>query len=464
MANESAKLRIVGQDDTKAAVESVKRGLKSIDQSAKSTARGVNTALGVFAGQSLKALFRNVLDATAQSERGSRGFAQALKEVKDSAHDLMAAKGGLPEATQSLKDLSSILKDPGLVSAVDTVTSAMIRGFAATAKSVGEIVAGLKLIATGQGGNAAVDMDSKLTRLQAERASLMGSTKGNPLGPQLEQLKELDRAIAAAQTGYDRLISGSGSKGEGGSRGAAKSGFKLGTGKAYIDPAQTKKDAEEAKKFAAELDKSMADIDKSWDDLAKNQVAGTEEYLDDLRKLREEHAAKEKSTVKSEFFDMSEYAKEAARSSQQALSDFLFDPFENGLKGMVKGFADAIRRMIADAAAAKILGDTSQGGLGFGSLITSGVGKLAGFASGGSFMVGGRSGVDANVVAFRATKGEQVTVDAPGQSRGGIVFNMPIDARGATQDAVKMLPGVIREAVTQAVSIMDQRINGGAYG
>ncbi|ASK92625.1 hypothetical protein KWH04_15785 [Xanthomonas campestris pv. trichodesmae] len=52
---------------------------------------------------------------------------------------------------------------------------------------------------------------------------------------------------------------------------------------------------------------------------------------------------------------MKEFGLEAARSMQGAFSDFLFDPFEEGLGGMVKGFAKTIQRMLADLAASQLL-------------------------------------------------------------------------------------------------------------
>jgi len=54
-----------------------------------------------------------------------------------------------------------------------------------------------------------------------------------------------------------------------------------------------------------------------------------------------------------------------------------------------------------------------------------------GYASGGSFIVGGRQGVDQNLVAFRATRGERVTISRPGEARGQFVFAPQVDARGA---------------------------------
>jgi len=58
-----------------------------------------------------------------------------------------------------------------------------------------------------------------------------------------------------------------------------------------------------------------------------------------------------------------------------------------------------------------------------------------GFASGGSFEVGGGGGRDKTQVGFMATKGERVTVETPAQQRGskGIVIHM--DLRGSNGDA-----------------------------
>lgn len=48
-----------------------------------------------------------------------------------------------------------------------------------------------------------------------------------------------------------------------------------------------------------------------------------------------------------------------------------------------------------------------------------GIGELPGFATGGSFRVGGRGGIDQNLVAFRATRGEMVDIRKPGNDNGG---------------------------------------------
>lgn len=54
------------------------------------------------------------------------------------------------------------------------------------------------------------------------------------------------------------------------------------------------------------------------------------------------------------------------------------------------------------------------------SVAASGLAGL--FAGGGSFMVGGRGGIDKNIVSLRATAGERVTVETPEQQRNGGMF------------------------------------------
>ena len=73
------------------------------------------------------------------------------------------------------------------------------------------------------------------------------------------------------------------------------------------------------------------------------------------------------------------------------------------------------------------------------------------FASGGSFEVGGRGGTDNNLVAFRATKGEEVSIKTPAQQRasgaapvtaGPTIF---ADMRGASVEAVQRLERFVAE-------------------
>lgn len=63
---------------------------------------------------------------------------------------------------------------------------------------------------------------------------------------------------------------------------------------------------------------------------------------------------KKRSSLFKGIDQMQEYAKQAARNMQDAFADFLFDPFDDGVKGMARGFLNAIRRMLANQAALQI--------------------------------------------------------------------------------------------------------------
>ncbi len=80
---------------------------------------------------------------------------------------------------------------------------------------------------------------------------------------------------------------------------------------------------------------------------------------------------------------MSEFAVQAAHNMQSAFADFLFDPFSQGLQGMLSGFVDVLRRMASEALAAK-LGEAL-----FGDLLKGGAAAAGGGAGGGSGLIGG---------------------------------------------------------------------------
>ncbi|MEE8482748.1 MAG: hypothetical protein V3S12_05290, partial [Acidiferrobacterales bacterium] len=64
--------------------------------------------------------------------------------------------------------------------------------------------------------------------------------------------------------------------------------------------------------------------------------------------------------AKDAFDQLTVFADQAARNMQDAFAEFLFDPFKDGLDGMLKGFLDVIRRMLAQQAAAQLFGSLSN--------------------------------------------------------------------------------------------------------
>jgi phage-related minor tail protein len=102
--------------------------------------------------------------------------------------------------------------------------------------------------------------------------------------------------------------------------------------------------------------------------------------------------------------DMSEFAVQAARNMQDAMAEFLFDPFKEGLDGMLKSFGTMIQKMIANAVAAdlaKRLFGKAGGGEGDG-LVGAGLdflGKLFANANGNVYASPGLSSYSGSIVS-----------------------------------------------------------------
>jgi len=116
---------------------------------------------------------------------------------------------------------------------------------------------------------------------------------------------------------------------------------------------------------------------------AQKRIAeNADKYLEPL----EIHA--EKIFPEKEQQKLNTFWDQAARNAQDIFSEFLFDPFKEGIGGLIKSFGDMLRQLAAQAVAAqiasKIFGTGGAGGL------LSGIGKFLGFASGGYTGSGGK--------------------------------------------------------------------------
>lgn len=114
---------------------------------------------------------------------------------------------------------------------------------------------------------------------------------------------------------------------------------------------------------------------------SEKQVSEMFEQLVDFEAGNIKAKAKE---VEESTKQMSEFGKQAAANIQDSFADFLFDPFSEGLDGMLDGFLRVIHRMVAEVAAQKILAGM------FGGLASSGNPYLAGIgAAFGGFRANG---------------------------------------------------------------------------
>ena len=138
---------------------------------------------------------------------------------------------------------------------------------------------------------------------------------------------------------------------------------------------------------SAEAKKREADIARLDRGKAEGKVT-PEEYDEAIAKIE---------GAKDAVGELDEFGKKAAQNMQSAFADFLFDPFAKGTKTMTQQFAEAVRRMISEAASAQLLklllGDFAKtgnlGGL-VGSLFNGSSSGGGGFLSGlGSLISGG---------------------------------------------------------------------------
>ncbi|MFP5078659.1 phage tail tape measure protein [Rhizobium sp. YIM 134829] len=124
----------------------------------------------------------------------------------------------------------------------------------------------------------------------------------------------------------------------------------------------------------------------------------------------------------------------------QSVADKIAGAFGSIIDGSKK-LKDVIRDTFADIGSSlmksglqSIFGGLFGGGGGFQANTTLGaiLGAVPGFANGGSFQVGGAGGIDSQLVAFKASPNERVSITKPGQGRSrGNTFVTNLDMRGS---------------------------------
>lgn len=160
-----------------------------------------------------------------------------------------------------------------------------------------------------------------------------------------------------------------------------------------------------------------------------------------------------------EVKELDEFAKNAAQSIQAAITDFLINPFQEGLDGMFKSFGLFIQRIIAEAVAAdiarRLFGGLVEGGSGEGALgsILGGIGSFFGFKNtggvvpAGSFAIAGERGPEIVRGPATVTSTRQTSQQSGG---GGNVFNFNLPGITNRREA-EMARGMLARTVLSAV-------------
>ncbi len=217
-------------------------------------------------------------------------------------------------------------------------------------------------------------------------------------------------------------------------------------------------------RMAAENKKPFYDLQKENDLIISNEDAQSK-FNDQLSKTRnlldegvinEAEFNKEMTKLAKSYNEnfvepaelytkrMSQFAIQAARNMQTSFAQFLYDPFKDGLKGMLTGFIDTLRKMAAEAAAAKIfdklLGTKNAAGVSTGGLLekigTSITSSF--FASGGDFSGGyrvvGEQGPELEATGPSRIFNAQQTKDMLSKGSNTTVNNVTIQVQAAKGD------------------------------
>lgn len=444
-----------------------KKSFNSIDASAKKLAKGmkgIGAVLGVGGSVALGMKTFGLMSKVAGTaldnlSKSSETVARSVKELK-AAQEKAFTPGNVGKVNELLREQKDIFDKHGKVFS-NVAEAALVTWTKIKNEAIDTLGTVMKMAGIGRSDT---DRDKDRLRQLETAAGRGGFVAGSPEARELEELRaRVNRFDNYAATGGTKATGGrsatfSRDLGDTSARGSMSAAFDA-QNKAMADAAKKAADAEKAAldqwskdhlKFIAYQDKMAQSV---WQvtDAVDIEATRFDQFGGDLEKsLADVTAGIENSVDKAlnGIEQMSVYADQAARNMQDAFADFLFDPFDKGLKGMLKGFIDVMRRMIAEQAAAKIFGSFGKDGGGILGAIGSlfGGGKATGgpVRGGTPYLVGERG-----PELFTPSSSGHIT---PNHALGGgVVQNITVDARGATVDAIRAIPAAMAEAKRQAV-------------
>lgn len=95
-------------------------------------------------------------------------FGGAIEGLKNAFKDLLEIKGGLPDAVNSLNELSTVLQDPRTKQAADSLLSTLLKGFAQLASLVAGTVSTIRTIGSGIASAFGAAADESVDAIQQE--------------------------------------------------------------------------------------------------------------------------------------------------------------------------------------------------------------------------------------------------------------------------------------------------------
>lgn len=375
------------------------------------TFQGTTTKVGKNAQEIIQYLqdIGNVQFAGAM-EKQADTLTGAFTKLQNAMTNALAVQGpALQELTDSVKDFADVLKDPETVNAIQTLATGLVKLGAAAVKataaftnatvSLTEEIArlthgaydakgALKTLQEqfktleergnrGIFGAASIREDVKATVAMLEGLLIVGTKLEHAeagFAAVSARLKEIDEIVKNGESSkaleferqqleklipvYEKAI-------------AERKAFNEANGTEEGDtktPAVGMSEAEikalerynqQMQKLGQSITESVnpqALFNRQQEELNKllNEGFISQETFTEKLKEYSEQLQKSVSDTDSKTSDMEAISEQAARNMQSAFADFLFDPFDKGLDGMLKSFLKIIQRIMAERAAMAI--------------------------------------------------------------------------------------------------------------
>ena len=435
----------------------------------------------------IKALFESGETAKAQqlilkelevqfggSARAARNdLGGALKALDNAFGDLLEANS-LGGVTNEINELTATLQDPATIQAANALASGIVKGFSAAAKAIATTINVVQFLGEEISATFNGIANDDIVRLVQSLEKVQGLLSDESLFGKLNRVRFFGPGGVVEYWDKDELMAEQ-ARLEKAIESARQSATKRFEGREAIDlpqisiPETQLPQSETVEKLKADLDRA-ADAQSTYNAAlergkqltleARTPVEVLRDRLQELNQLNQAGYISDETfeRLKTKFSEVSEkteeitsemsvFADQAARNMQDSLADFFFDPAESGLKGLLSSFGDTLRRMAAEAAAAKIFESIGFGGGGGGIFDAfAGFFDKGGFIPSGGFGIAGERGPEIVTGPARII-GREATSSMMGSPNINITLNGSQDDRQAKRSA-----GLVAREVSKAVA------------